>query len=307
MFSNILVPLDGSGLAEEALSIAIKVAQVHNAQLHILRVAETEIMGVVPMHPQDTRFPVHFSEEKWEQGRTYIDAIAQQYSEIDRPIIPLIERGRPAETILLIAEDREIDLIIMSTHGRSGLSRWAFGSVTERVLRHATCPVLTIRSAQTIKQILVTLDGSKLAESVIQPTIEIARVLGAEITLLKVAEPQAPDLATVATLEHVEHGLGDNIVLAEYSRAQDYVQQVAHRHQREDVSIHAAVTEGHVAKGILNVADQIDFDMIAMSTHGRSGIRRWVYGSVTEKVLRAYKGSMLVLRPEAEESYADQS
>lgn len=300
MFNNILVPLDGSGLAEEALFVAQKLAQTNNAQLYTLRVAAAETMGIVPMPPYDVRFPVRLTEEKWEQSRAYIYAIARQYSLVDRPIIPLVKRGHPAEAILSSAEDHAIDLIIMSTHGRSGLSRWTLGSVTERVLRHATCPVMTIRSAQKIKKILITLDGSELAESVIQPTLEIAHAMGAEVTMLRVDEIHTPDFAAVAAIEQVEHGLGESIALAEYHKAEDYIQQLVQRYHHEGVKIRAAITDGHVAKSILTVADNADFDMIAMSTHGRSGVRRWVYGSVTEKVLRAFDGSMLVLRPEIE-------
>ncbi|HFC12481.1 MAG TPA: universal stress protein [Anaerolineae bacterium] len=300
MFKNILVPLDGSELAEEALSIATKFVETNNAQLYILRVVEVETLGVVPMHPYEVRLPLHTATEKWEQSRAYVEHKAQRYAVADRPIIPLIKRGSPAETILTIAEDYEIDLIIMSTHGRSGLTRWALGSVTERVLRHATCPVMTIRSAQTIKKILVTLDGSELAESVILPTLAIAKVLGAEVTLLRVDEVHTPDFAAVAVLEQVEHGMGENMVLAEYREAQDYVQQLVQRYSIEGVRLHAAIADGHVAKGILGFANDGDFDMIAMSTHGRSGIRRWVYGSIAEKVLRAYTGAMLVLRPDVE-------
>ena len=298
MFKNILVPLDGSELAEEALSIATKFVETNNAQLYVLRVVEAEILGVVPMHPYDVRLPVDTATEKWEQGRAYIEHKAQRYSVADRPTIPLIKRGSPAETILTVAEDYEIDLIIMSTHGRSGLTRWALGSVTERVLRHATCPVMTIRSAQTIKKILITLDGSELAESAILPTLAIAKVLDAEVTLLRVDEVHTPDFATINTIERVEHGMGENMVLAEYHKAQDYVQQLVQRYSVEGVRLHAAIAEGNVAKGILSFANDGDFDMIAMSTHGRSGIRRWVYGSITEKVLRAYTGAMLVLRPD---------
>ncbi len=175
----------------------------------------------------------------------------------------------------------------MTSHGRTGLSRWVIGSVAERVLEGGPCPVLLLRDGQpktdVPQRILVTLDGSGLSEMALDPALALAKRLGASITLLRVWP----------------HGAADSLS----DTSDPYLDDVMARYANWNVPLTAATVEAvgsgaaNTALAILNYANNEAVDLIAMSTHGRSGLQRWVYGSVTEKVLRGTDGALLVVRP----------
>jgi nucleotide-binding universal stress UspA family protein len=169
------------------------------------------------------------------------------------------------------------------------------GSVTEKVLRGAHCPVLAIRTAEPIRRILVTLDGSDLSEQALKPALTLAECLGAEVGLLRVVRVITE--YTLRDLENREHGLGLRVQEEIIDEAHDYLRSLIAAHGRPGVKIHTAVRAGSAAQEILDFAQAYAADIIAMSTHGQTGLRRWVYGSITEKVLRGSHRSMLVIRP----------
>jgi nucleotide-binding universal stress UspA family protein len=173
------------------------------------------------------------------------------------------------------------------------------GSVTERVLRQAPCPVLVVRETKPFQHVLITLDGSELSEQALEPGLEVARCFGSRVTLFQV-EPSveiAPQF--VAELESVEGGLSDKARDDFY--LETYLQRVSQRFQPTmDQEIEFASARGPVAPAILDFIESHDVDLLAMTTHGRSGLKRWVYGSVTEKVLRVADCGLLVVRPPAE-------
>jgi nucleotide-binding universal stress UspA family protein len=183
----------------------------------------------------------------------------------------------------------------MSTHGYSGFTRWVLGSVAEKVLSTASCPVLIIRSEQPIRKVLIPLDGSSLSELVLEPALELAAGLKAEVTLLRVVEPV--DVRDIEYYEQIEHGLGLRMQRDFHDNAEDYLRQLATTHQRTDLKIQTAIEEGATAERVLHFAETRGSDLIAMATHGRSGLQRWMYGSVTEKVMRSGCCSMLIVRP----------
>lgn len=185
----------------------------------------------------------------------------------------------------------------MSSHGHSGLERWALGSVTERILRQAPCPVFVVRNTRPIHRILIPLDGSKLAEQVLAPALEVAGLLDAKVTLLRVEQPAVPDEFAVIQLEQLERGLGVGLLHGAEARAENYLELVHFRYRGANLPMETVVLVGQPAPVILDYAAQHNVDVIAMATHGRSGLRRWVYGSVTEKVLRATSRSLLIVRP----------
>jgi len=191
--------------------------------------------------------------------------------------------------------DIHCDLIVMSSHGYSGVTRWMLGSVAEKVLRKAPCPVLVIRSSRPIWRVLVPLDGSPLAEAALQPALAVAAGLGAEVTLLRAIG--APEAEVLKQLDKVEKGLSQRVLEDMSAAAKTYLREVSDRHRRAGAEIKTAVVDGSAAAGILDYAEARDMDLIAMSTHGRTGLQRWIYGSVTEKVLHGAQHSMLVVRP----------
>jgi nucleotide-binding universal stress UspA family protein len=184
---------------------------------------------------------------------------------------------------------------VMSSHGYSGLARWLLGSVAEKVLRGADCPVLVVRSIMPITRILITLDGSPLSAHVLEPAMQIARRTLADVTLLRALPPLDP--YELQAMDAHEAGLGQRLREELRDQAQTYLWSAAEPYARQGMTIHTVVEYGEAAQTIMDYAERAEIDLIAMATHGRTGLRRWRYGSVTEKVLRATGRSMLVVRP----------
>jgi nucleotide-binding universal stress UspA family protein len=308
MFKKILVPLDGSSLAEQALRPAIELARpfaVQSGQGHLLLLH-------VPVYDQ-TAIPLpagsglywtdgdNSSMEKQRDARRrateYLQTLRICHESPRLAVSTKVVDGDVAGIIVDMAEDHDIDLIVMATHGRSGLSRWMLGSVTERVLHSAPCPVLTVRSDVPIRHMLITLDGSPLSEKVLEPALAAAEKFNCEITLLHVEQPAdySPDFVT--QLESVEPGLGEQYLQDISNQPDVYLDRLLNQLRPRDLPLKGAITGGPVVQTILEYAERQDVDLIAMSTHGRTGLQRWVYGSVTEKVLRHSPCAMLIVRP----------
>ncbi len=297
MFKKILVPLDGSVLAEQALEPALTLAHQTGGELLLLSVANVKDIvmtepignGIVDLKIDHAHSPQRLT--------AYLEGVLGKLMS-HLPIMTEVAEGDVASIIVDTAVDEDVDVIIMSTHGRSGLSRWVMGSVTERVLRHAPCPVLVLREAIPIKNILITLDGSPLSEYALEPGLEIARNLESEITLLGVQSTDEIDPAMIAELDKVEPGLGSITQNGYYHRTEDYLDQTLARLQPEfEKTIHVAPREGTPAPAILDYIDVHDIDLVVMATHGRTGLKRWRFGSVTEKVLHEARCALLIIRP----------
>ncbi len=299
MFRKILVPLDGSELAERALRPAVEVAAASGAELVLLSVAVLEERVVAGADGYGLLWPDQSQERYRNELESYLNSIMQEKIALAvDDVRPLVLEGDAAATIVDTALVEDVDLIVMSTHGRSGLGRWVFGSITEKVLRAAPCPVMVIREEKPMQRVLITLDGSKVAEQALEPGLALARALDAEVTLLHVEEDVGEvDPRLVFQLEQAETGLGEQFRLDYYRRAQSYLEHVAAQIEEPDLKIQIRVADGSAAQGILTFIEQQAIDVCVMATHGRSGLRRWVYGSVTEKVLRATKSAMMIVRP----------
>lgn len=169
-------------------------------------------------------------------------------------------------------------------------------SVAEKAVRGAACPVLVVRSPQAIRRVPVTLDGSDLSSHAMSPAIEVAHGLGASVTLLRVVpEVSAQELYD---LDQLETGLGRRLAEENRQDAERRLRKMAETYQRPGLMIEVEVRNGPAARAILQFAAQHSIDLIAMASHGRTGLRRQLYGSVTEKMLRAGNYSMLVVRPQ---------
>jgi nucleotide-binding universal stress UspA family protein len=167
--------------------------------------------------------------------------------------------------------------------------------VAERVLHGAHCPVLVVRSPSAVRRILIPLDGSECSERALGPGLEVAAALGGEVTLLRaVPRVHADKVQGPAT---TERGLGRRQAEEVRGVAEDYLRRQAEMHETSGLNIQFAITDEPAAQNILKYAETGGIDLIVMSTHGRTGLRRWVYGSVTEKVLHSASSSMLVVRP----------
>jgi nucleotide-binding universal stress UspA family protein len=299
MFKNILVPLDGSALSERALGPALAIGQQDGATVTLVRTPVAEV-AIVPTVELFGNFSLRgLDEATAAAGREAASYLRQLERALARPAVTIrseVVDGDPAQAILTTAEARHADLIVMSTHGYSGVTRWIMGSVTERVLAHARCPVLVIRSEAPLNKMLIPLDGSALSETALGPGLEVASALDAGVTLFR-AVRNVPGYY-IEELEQVERGLGLRLQSELSGEAEAYLRGLTETQAGRRTSVDIAVRSGAAADAILNYAEAAGVDVVAMATHGRTGAQRWVYGSVTEKILRNSQGfAMLVIRP----------
>ena len=289
-FKKILVPLDGSELAEAALASALAFAEALSADVVLLRV-------VVPLAIKlDPDLYQRVIENGKKEAEAYLNSIQSRSLSSSVRIKSEIMVGKAAKSIVDYAQENEIDLIVISSHGRSGISRWVYGSIADKVLYHATCAMAVIHpQLETIpfthKRILVPLDGSLLAERALKPAVKLAQAVSAELVLLRVTfmplVPPGP----------VPGWPGTEVVMNEDEQeAKAYLLRVQDSLPEAPIELHVHVSHGSVADGIIDMADGLQVDLIVMSSHGRSGISRWVFGSETEKTLRGAHCTALVIR-----------
>ncbi len=295
MFSKILVPLDGSELAERALQTAYALATQSEGEVLLVRALVPERV-LVPdaLSGYGLLWPERPQDEAQRDARAAMLRLREHAPKGVRTRFQLLD-GNAAESIVEAAADNKCDLIVMSSHGYSGMTRWVLGSVAEKVLHAAPCPVLVLRGKLDLTRLLVPLDGSMLAERALRPTLDLAEATGGAVTLLRAVQPVP--LTDIETLNQAERGLGQRYTEELIREAQDYLDFTARTYARPRVEIRTVVTPEAPAEAILRYTDVHDIDLIAMSTHGRTGMSRWMYGSVTDKVLRGSHHSMLVFRP----------
>jgi len=311
MDKKMLITLDGSEPSEIILPYAKEMAGSLGFEVLFLYVCnqhESESLAVYRAYVEHTAEIIASgaNEVRHETGTLAQDQPVKVRGEVTV--------GHPAEEILRVADEERVDLLLMATHGRSGIRRWALGSVADKVLRSATFPVLLVRAATLektaddagrIRKIVVPLDGSEMAESVLPQIEMIARQINGEqvdIILLMVSEPLViPPIATspITTME-VPTNWGKIVEehLA-YSNglAREYLAGVEARLNNVGLKISTDIVDGVPAHEIIDYANSIPSSLIAMATHGRSGLGRWAYGSVAEKVLSGASRPVFLVRP----------
>jgi nucleotide-binding universal stress UspA family protein len=295
MLKRILVPLDGSEVAGHALTPAITLALQARAEVLLERVPVLAHIVVPGEVGPALLYPEQSLDYSAEEAEAYLAGLQASLCQQGLRARALVRRGEPAAAIVETAADERADLVVMSSHGYSGVTRWLLGSVAEKVLRAAACPVLVIRSPNSMRHMLITLDGSALSEQALTPAMEIARGLNLRVTLFR-ATPRV-ELSKVEWFEAVERGFGRQLEQQIYAEATIYLQDIADAWGKLGLDIDTVVSFEPAAENILRCAEQRQADVIAMATHGRTGLRRWIYGSVAEKVLRGACFSMLIVRP----------
>ncbi|HEX79268.1 MAG TPA: universal stress protein [Dehalococcoidia bacterium] len=303
MYKKMLIPLDGSDFAEAILKYAKSIAcNMEGVDIYLLHVYSQDERGLIPKHRA-------YIEWAADAIRKYPKMIKKGRGEIACHVNVKCElaSGKPADEILRYADNNGIDLILMATHGRSGINRWAMGSVAYKVLRSANVPVWLARDgvAEEIledrlpeRKILVPLDGSKLAESVLPHVESLAKQWGGgkvKIVLLRAYQP--PDVSAdypsdmpLSWEEHVElEAAKCKLVVG------PYLAHIEKRFQDAGLKVHKEAPLGKPDEEIINYARDNKVSLVTMITHGRSGISRWAYGSVAEDVmLKAYVPVFLV-------------
>ena len=282
---EILVPLDGSREAESVLPYLRDLAPRFGSQVHILGVG---IGG-------KTRRVNRLLED-------YTKRIANGLNGNNIKAKAVTLYGTAADKILDFTAENEIGLIIMATHGRSGITRWWMGSVAEKVISEATAPVLLVRSKRPSKigaagkpkflqKILAPLDGSDIGEAALPYAEILATNSGASISLLQVVSPPG-------TVEASLLGGPDwrKFVKAMHDAGEDYLKSIAGRLSDKGIKYTYEVITGDPADKIVEYADVKKASLIAMSTHGRTGLARWVLGSIADKVLHGARIPILLVR-----------
>jgi nucleotide-binding universal stress UspA family protein len=294
MYRRILMPLDGSALAEQVLPLAKMFAARFQAAVVLFQAIPTVRE---PLRAEGEVFPADEQMElmRW-QAREYLLKISKDFAVDQITTTCEVRVGAPAPAMLEFAEGAGIDLIAMTTHGRTGLLRWVYGSIADKVLHGAHVPLLLLRAREEpvapkpLTRLLVPLDGSALAEEALAPARQIAAAFGAEVLLLRVWGVPA------VGYDNLPVPVFDELEQAARAIAQSYVALVSSQLQAQGVRVTGETQSGAAAEGILEMVQRAEASLIVMSTHGRSGLSRWVMGIVAESVLRAAPVPVLLIR-----------
>lgn len=305
MYSSILVPFDGSAHSARALPVASALAKRTGASVQLAIVHDPS--AYIPFVPGEVAIPVYDQElvnAHRERDLQVLNAAVEQLRGQGVAASGTMLEGTIVEALEEHLAQTGADLVVMTTHGRSGFERLRLGSVATAFLTRATAPVLLVRGsgsevsddqpALPVGKLLCTLDGSSFGESVLPHAATLAQALGMSLHLVAVTVPHAVTMAPFGT----EALLADDSALqAEEHVREEYLQRVAATCPA-GTTFHA-ITDMSVPRGILDCADSDAVGAIAMATHGRGGFKRFVLGSVADEVIRHAHVPMLVYRPTA--------
>jgi nucleotide-binding universal stress UspA family protein len=302
MYTRMLIPLDGSKLAENVLPYARTLAQALELRIDILSVVDSMDFARTANAGHVRDFDP-LIEAATQEGKRYLEGIARSFG--GTKVSYAVERGVADKIIIENGGGDKDTLIAMATRGRSGIHRWLMGSVAEKVLRGATNPLLLVRGDEegksegeaTLKSIVVPLDGSKLAENVLPRAVDLAKKLSLKIVLTRAY--QIPLSAAYAGAEAPYIPNHDALLNLVREEASTYLEEkVNELHQNGIDKVSSIMSVGSGADEIIELARTTPDNLIAMCTHGRSGVKRWALGSVTEKVVRHSGDPVLVVRAE---------
>jgi nucleotide-binding universal stress UspA family protein len=321
MYTRILVPLDGSTRAERAIPVAARIARTSGGAVILVHAVNAAI-GFLTSLVGEAAVVQSVLDADQAAAEAYLAGIKQAPELAGITTETRVLFGPASSAILAVVESSQADLIVLCSHGYTGMTRWALGSVAEKVARHAQIPVLVLREAGPVPAgphpdatrplcVLVALDGSVLAKAALEPAASLIAALAAPaqgaLHLVRVVKPVIPIREGKDPEEH-EHFLHKAKkylgTTAEHLRKGLVAPALAHLKPPITWSV---VIDTDVAEGIVRVAENGEdaegagvfgrCDVIAMATHGRGGVQRWAMGSITERVLHATKLPLLIVRP----------
>jgi nucleotide-binding universal stress UspA family protein len=294
MYDAILIPTDGSEHAELAAQHGVGLAEHFDATVHVVGVVDVSAAaGPFNAGGVDDAF-VDRLEERTESTIATVEDLTDSEASVETAVL----RGEPGEAIVDYIDEAGIDMVAMGTRGRRGLRRFVTGSVTEHVVRRAHVPVVTVRKTDAepvtdYEQVLITTDGSSPAETAVDHAIAVADAYGATLHVLSVVDISViaggPTAAPPVDLLDELQEQGTNAT-----------DRVAERAREAGVDVVTEVREGFPGPGLLDYADEAEIDLIAMGTHGRTGVDRLLLGSTTERTIRRAKVPVMSVHPAAE-------
>ncbi|MFB6141245.1 MAG: universal stress protein [Halosimplex sp.] len=283
MYDDILFPTDGSEAAEATLAFAVAVADAHEATLHVLYVADTN-------RPSLSRIRGEITDVLEGEGRAVVDEAASRARRAGVEVVEEVIQGGPSRTICDYVDDRGIDLVVMGTRGERDIERIVLGSVTERVVRNSAAPVLVVPPESDREyppaNLLVGSDGSEGSESAVDEGIDLAAATGATLHVVSVLESDVLGFDVRSSQVEAERERRTDEVLAD----------ARERGEDRGVAVETAIEEGGVVEELDAYAEDHDVDLVAVGTHGRTGIDRRLLGSVTENLIRSSSVPVLSVR-----------
>jgi nucleotide-binding universal stress UspA family protein len=302
-FRSILVPLDGSRLSEQALPLALAIAERARGRLRLVMVNQ---LPAVPLSTSGRKLYVSLELAARKSERAYLKKFADQLRKqsSSSAITSTTLTGPVADTLRDYIHESRTDLVVMTSRGQGGLRRLWLGSVADAMIRGSSVPILLVRPEENpsphpvlenLRQILVPLDESALSETILDPARGLAALAGAELMLVEVIHPLASSLESQSAAPSTF-----DVELTDLRRkeAADYLRKVAEECLKTGVkATYSAPMGANVADTILGLAESPTIGMIALATHGRGGVKRLALGSVADKVVRAAPRPTLVYRP----------
>jgi nucleotide-binding universal stress UspA family protein len=287
MFETILAPLDGSKLAEQAIPYITRLAQQFDSEVTLMGVCDSE------------------ETPEGEACRLSINNQAESLKIATLPaqvtFKPVVVAGNAAQQIIDYAEKNNFGLIILTSHGRSGLAPWSVGSTVQKILHlNSTIPLLLVKAQETpgkqediFRSILLPLDQSQLGEAAVPYIIDLTNKFESDVTLLHVIE-QGKHIHTIGGLNYVRF-LDQDITRAK-TEAEKYLNKVAARFLGTKARTAQEVRVGEPAHEILKIVSQQEHCLIAIASHGHSGINAWSLGSVAYKISQSVNQPLFLIK-----------
>lgn len=302
MFDTILVPLDGSQLADCVLPHVVAIARPFDAKITLLRILEKKHAGTSAQM---------FDLLNWQINKTksalYLDKIQTRLATSNIRVQTEVLEGLIAEGITEYAQSRGMKLIILSSHGRHGLKQWGISSVTQKTILSAQTSLLIVRAHQYAGQsdeltevpvyqnILVPLDGSQRAENVFPIVTQLANFHKSQIHLVQVV--QTPEMARQMPPVREDIELSNRIVERNREEAERYLERLKSLSYLEGITIQThLIASDNAAVALHQLVEQEKIDLVALSAHGYSGNHQWPYGSMVNNFIMYGKVSLLIVQ-----------
>ena len=302
MFDTILVPLDGSQLAHCVLPHVIAIARSFNAEVTLLRMLEKNQTGTSAQL---------FDLLNWQINKTratlYLEKIKAQFQESNIRARTKVLEGLVAEGITEYAQNQGVKLIILSSHGNTGLTQWGISSITQKIILSAQTSLLIVRAHQysaysgelsetpVYQRILVPLDGSQRAENVLPIITQLAQFHKAQIHLVQIV--QTPEMARQMPPTPEDIDLSNRVVTRNREEAGRYLEQLKSRSYLEGIAVQThLLTSDNAAVALHQLGEQEHIDMVTLSAHGYSGNRQWPYGGMVNNFIMYGRVPLLIVQ-----------